>query len=313
MNGPMNHPTSKEEDGATASDRYTNCLLGSFIDDRNFGFDQLQSYIWENWGQHQHAWLVGMENNFFIIKFSSVEYLLAILHNGPYSVDGALFVLRRWEPGLELRNLRITEILVWIRLTGLPMELINPIAGPKLASMIGEVEEDRTGIFGPHNVRSLSYLSARVWINPADPLMPGFYVRLPGAKGSLIWVDCWYERIHNYCRRCGKIGHPKDCCPIQDNVELESYLDEHFQRISDERGSPMLRDPTKELYHSPGRDHRRMLGKRTTRIPASYFEESMRHFLPSNAGRFPDGFCSVVLQQDSASENDTNLQSEVDG
>lgn len=95
-----------------------------------------------------------MENNFFIIKFSSVEYLLSILHNGPYSVDGALFVLHRWEPELELRNLRIIEILVWInRLSGIPMELINPVAGPKLTSMIGEVEEDRTGIFGPHNVR----------------------------------------------------------------------------------------------------------------------------------------------------------------
>lgn len=101
------------------------------MDDLNFGIASIPEYINAHWGSH--ARVISRNNNFYVLKFDTLEDLHAILHNGPYAIDGALFVLTRWRPNVSAENIRIHKILVWIRLYGLPTEYFNPVGGNKIS------------------------------------------------------------------------------------------------------------------------------------------------------------------------------------
>lgn len=93
-----------------------------------------------------------------MIKFDSLEHLLAILHNSPYAIDGALFFLTRWRPNVSAENIRIQKILVWVRLAGLPMEYFNSMGLNRLAFTVGEVEVVRVGLDNPERSPSAWFL-----------------------------------------------------------------------------------------------------------------------------------------------------------
>lgn len=187
--------------------------------------------------------MIGSYGKFYTFSFPTPALLLEILHGGPYAVDGALLSLCRWEPGLSFEHIRVTKILMWVQLKGLPIEYFNPIGGKAAAEMIGEVQEVR---ISREDYRNMGYLRAKVWINPHSPLIPGFYLTLK--TGRLIWIACTYETLHKFCRKCGRIGHSSNGCEIGTKTELEVYLNMEFQRLFDRRNLPYWKDPNKELF-----------------------------------------------------------------
>lgn len=75
---------------------------------------------YNHWGPHVEV--VGISGKFSLFSLrQTITHLLAALHNGPYSVDGALLTLSRWSPGISFAHMRVTKILVWIQLIGLPI------------------------------------------------------------------------------------------------------------------------------------------------------------------------------------------------
>lgn len=157
---------------------HQHCLLGFLMDNRSFSIARIQNYI-AHWGSH--AQVLSRNKYFFVIKFPTMEHMLAILHNGPYVIDGASFVLSRWRPDVSAENIHIHKILVWIRLYGLPTEYFNPVGATRLASIVEDVEEVHTGLV---DIQNEVFLRARVWITPNALLLPGFYLCL--LNGALI-------------------------------------------------------------------------------------------------------------------------------
>lgn len=212
--------------------------------------------------------------------------MIAAMDNGPCAIDGALFVLTRWRPGLILRNVKPTHALLWVRISGVLTECFNQEAGWKLASIAGDPTEVRTGFY---DARNLEYIRARVWVRLRAPLISGFYLNL--LNGGSTWVEFQYERVHKICRKCGFIGNSLAICMFNNEDEaLEEFLTDHFEEMVHVLGLSLRWDENKELYYKSIRAHAHHEQLRNTAIPSTFWEQINHQFIQQNYDQFEDGF-----------------------
>ncbi|CAI9098927.1 OLC1v1035666C1 [Oldenlandia corymbosa var. corymbosa] len=177
-----------------------------------------------------------------------------------------MLVLQRWRPEMFFRRLRVTHVLVWGRMSGVPFEYYDREAIQMLGGVVGGVEE--VGIDGWERWEK-GYLCARVWVRIDDPIVPGFYTQVEG--GRKVWIYYEYERVHKICQRCGRIGHTAPICPIEDDAELNRFLHRNFVRDAKAMGLPLHEESSFKLYTAAIQAHRHMPKRR---------EEEGRNLLP---------------------------------
>ncbi|CAI9103200.1 OLC1v1001646C1 [Oldenlandia corymbosa var. corymbosa] len=203
----------------------------------------MQNYINMNWALYarvQHC-----DRNFFVTRFLCKTDLLAVLDNGPYAVHGGLLILSRWyaDDEIVLDRVRITKLSMWVRLHKAPLLNYNWRGARELASMLGEVEkvkEDSTSL------KKATYIQAKIWVEPANPLIPAFYA--VSTRGTHNLIECRYEKLHKFCRRCGRLGHPHHKCPIVSDVALDAFLNDYFRAEAERNHAPMHRNELREMF-----------------------------------------------------------------
>ncbi|EEF44655.1 conserved hypothetical protein [Ricinus communis] len=84
----------------------------------------------------------------------------------------------------------------WIQAHGLPPNQVNE----KNAHMIGDLFEEMTQI----NIR------------------PGGGARM--ANGDMQWISFKYERLPDFCFKCGIIGHTNHSCNLKQALELQKKV-----------------------------------------------------------------------------------------
>lgn len=67
------------------------------------------------------------------------------------------------------------------------------------------------------NLLTRSFLRARVIVDIRKPLVTGMWCPRPGRDP--IWVKAKYERLQNFCYRCGRIGHDQKRCTEETQEE----------------------------------------------------------------------------------------------
>ncbi|KAE9458498.1 hypothetical protein C3L33_09599, partial [Rhododendron williamsianum] len=101
--------------------------------------------------------------------------LCRVISRGPWSVMGALLVLRKWDQKKSFSDLDFNFSPFWIQIHGLPLGFLNSKAGMVITKSIG------------------------------DPLKKGFFLRRVKEEDS--WVRFKYERLSDFCYGCGMVGH----------------------------------------------------------------------------------------------------------
>ena len=65
---------------------------------------------------------IDLSNDFFLIRFSTMEDRARVLKDGPWFVGGHYVSIKCWEPNFMAATANLSAIAVWIRLPGLPIE-----------------------------------------------------------------------------------------------------------------------------------------------------------------------------------------------
>ncbi|CAL1377129.1 unnamed protein product [Linum trigynum] len=102
--------------------------------------------LWNISSSNKGSWIevkqVGTaRNGLYIFTFSSQNIRDRVVESSPWCIANATFVMRKWQPNLQLASLareRSSAIPVWVRLVGVPVEYMNAKGLSYIASVLGK-------------------------------------------------------------------------------------------------------------------------------------------------------------------------------
>lgn len=101
--GPVLEPDPEEI--TIQRDFWNSCAIGFILDYRKFSVNHLQHIINDAWHLRGTVSIVGRDSHFYLLHFEHIEDLNHTCNEGPWAVDGALFILEKWCPNLVLNSL----------------------------------------------------------------------------------------------------------------------------------------------------------------------------------------------------------------
>ncbi|OMO57312.1 hypothetical protein COLO4_35439 [Corchorus olitorius] len=230
--GPIPEFTLEELEGDR--ELWKHCLVGHLLDDRVFSTSYIQNWVNRVWGIGSSAQVVARDGNKYAIIFSNGLAQQFQQQEDPWLVDGAMFVMQEWKPNTKLRNMKVESIPLWMQILDLPLEYLNLVVARRFGNIAGRFERlDWEGSVITNTTTNIRFIRVRVWVNPHKPLLPGsFYKRDDGVRD---WAVFSYERIHRFCKKCGRLGHTQTHC-TRLNAEIEKEIDEQMESIRRELG-----------------------------------------------------------------------------
>ena len=62
------------------------------------------------------------DNGFYIFRFRDRDAREWVLENGPWYFVGRPIILRTWKPGMEMLNVQIPSLPIWVKFFNIPLE-----------------------------------------------------------------------------------------------------------------------------------------------------------------------------------------------
>ena len=102
-------------------DMWKGCLVGQFLDKR-LPFPVVRSLVNRLWGKREMPDISTTENGLFLFRFRDPEARDWVMDAGPWHLAGRLFILRAWKPGMDMLNIQLSSIPIWVRFYNIPLE-----------------------------------------------------------------------------------------------------------------------------------------------------------------------------------------------
>lgn len=148
-------------------------------------------------------------DNRYCFAFKTKEDMDKIEAFSPWSVMGNLMVLRKWEAHQTEGDIDFSSSPFWIQVHGLPLNLMTKENGTLIGANLGHTLFVENPI--SEDGRVSQFLRLRVLIDITKPLRQSFNVIRK--SGNPLRVHFRYERLSDFCYRCGCIGHGVEECP----------------------------------------------------------------------------------------------------
>jgi hypothetical protein len=132
----------------------------------------------------------------------------------PWTIKGAHLVLKTWPPKLTWQEVTFTSSTFWVQIHGLPRLWLHSDNLLSIRQLVGRVLE--VDLVAEPIPQWRKFVRIRIEIEISNPLKPGIF--LPRPRLQDVWIGLKYEKLSEFCFKCGVIGHTeKDC-------SLERYL-----------------------------------------------------------------------------------------
>ncbi|KAB2621987.1 hypothetical protein D8674_024169 [Pyrus ussuriensis x Pyrus communis] len=155
-----------------------------------WGVRNILRAAWKELGEVEIKWV---RENVFIISVKDENVASKILEQVPWAVMKKVFSVVKWPPELALEELELDAVPFWVQIRGIPL------AGKFIAM------ED------PGHARG--FVRVRILVDTEKPLFKGCWIRRDSNKE--IWVEFRYERLQDFCYKCGRIGHINTECSVE--------------------------------------------------------------------------------------------------
>ena len=163
-----------------------------------------------------------------------------VLEMCPWSFEKQLIVLKEFEGELVPRDIVMKHCPFWVQIFNLPLKSRTKETGWAIGSTLGEVLDIDVSKSSVHWGR---LLRVRVNVDITKKLIRGKKINIEGGENR--WVIFKYERLPNFCYRCGMLDHA-----------IKEWLEGPVVKEGEEEGSLQYRawlkgDPWKRYGGDP--------------------------------------------------------------
>lgn len=180
-------------------------MLVGYIPGMQPKFREMTNYVNNRWKGIQIPRVHMRKFGVFLFDFHNQDKMEEIL-NSRWFFQGMPLILRPWSPEMDLEDLKIDIVPVWVQFHNLNFSMWNAPGLAKLSSFLGApIKSDTlTAIKG-----KLDYARMLVDMKLAESVPT--YIPVEGPNG-LFKVRVEYEWLPVICGQCRKIGHAKEDC-----------------------------------------------------------------------------------------------------
>ncbi|XP_039039738.1 uncharacterized protein LOC120177789 [Hibiscus syriacus] len=187
-------------------------LLGRMI-----GYKALLNRIQALWKPIGEIQLIDLENNYFLVKFADEDDYTKVLTEGPWIIYGSYLIVQPWSRSFSISEKHPSQVIVWIRLPGLPYRYYTKALFRLIASVVGRViKVDYNTQAGERG----KFARIMVLVDLNQPLIP--CIRIDGFTQKLE-----YEGLQQIFFHCGVYGHIREQCAAY-QVHIESKREEEL-------------------------------------------------------------------------------------
>lgn len=176
---------------------------------RRVGYAYLLRRITAMWHPKSRMELVALDNDYFLVKFASIDDYKYAKFEGPWMVMDHYLIVKEWVPNFDPVKDTTEHVLVWVRFSGLSIEYYNHLFLYKVGEKIGK----------PIKIDEATSLVSRgrfarmcIEVDITKPLLAYYKLR-----GKVRAIE--YEGIHLVCFHCGMYGHTSDACSNNDSMK----------------------------------------------------------------------------------------------
>ncbi|KAM2539748.1 hypothetical protein TB2_025010 [Malus domestica] len=182
-------------------------LVGAALVNRplnRWGVRNILRASWKDWRAIEVKWV---RDNLYIISVPDESVATRILSQAPWAVMKQNFSVCRWPVELALEEVQVELLPFWVQIRGIPLGLTSERNVRRLVRDVGEFLEleDLS--------KARGFVRVHVVVNSKNPLVLGCW--LSRGQDTETWVEFKYERLQDFCYRCGQIGHANTECSFE--------------------------------------------------------------------------------------------------
>ncbi|KAM1207630.1 hypothetical protein COP2_008439 [Malus domestica] len=182
-------------------------LVGAALVNRplnRWGVRNILRASWKDLGEIEVKWV---RDNLYIISVPDDSVATRIVSQVPWAVMKQNFSVCRWPVELALEEVPVELLPFWVQICGIPLGLTSERNVRRLVRDVGtflELEDLS---------KARGFVRVRIVVNSKNPLIPGCW--LSRGLDTDTWVEFKYERLQDFCYRCGRIGHANTECSFE--------------------------------------------------------------------------------------------------
>ncbi|KAM1087781.1 hypothetical protein ACFX2H_013246 [Malus domestica] len=229
-------------------------LVGSVLADKplnRWGVRNILRAAWKSYGKIEIKWV---SDNTFIITVPDENVAGQILDQVSWGVMKKNFLVNVWPAVLALKEVEIEKVPFWVQIRRVPLFLTSIENVKRLTREVG------TYLAMEDPVKARGFLRVRLLIDSTKPLVSGCWLRRESNRDT--WVEFCYERLQDFCYRCGCLRHINTDCTFEATKAGAAGFGEWLK-------APPVRDVVEvPKVMMTGTSDRRRAG--ATRVPATY-------------------------------------------
>lgn len=172
-------------------------LLGKRI-----GLRTLQTRLEKDWRKKGPIKIIDLSDEYFLVHFKNDDDYKFALFEGPWKIQDHYLIVQIWRPFFKCGGDEIRNLVVWVRIPNLPIELCNATFLWRVGSTIGTML--KVDMLTSVNLRA-RFARICVEIDLCKMLVPKF-------KVLSYEFSLEYEGLHLICFKCGKYVHREEVC-----------------------------------------------------------------------------------------------------